>query len=106
LQQFKLTTTVISPSPDACSASIYKDLYIPEWKDAINAYIVLEGRYRFRDDPEWGEILGRMHGGCPLPPDFRRINGRVIRRDGLYTEDGDRVPVFGAMIDQRDGSVS
>jgi hypothetical protein len=47
--------------------------------------------YRFKDDPEWGQILKRFRQGVPLPSDFHRINQRVIGFDGR-TKDGDEIP--------------
>ena len=75
---------------DKASGPIFKES-IPEWYDAINTYIKLEGRYRFLKDPDYGDILDRFHQGCPLPSDFDTINRRVVKSNGK-TIDGDELP--------------
>jgi hypothetical protein len=47
---------------------------MPEFHHAINCYIELDGRWRFKDDPEWGERLYRFREGRPTLADIRTIN--------------------------------
>ena len=44
----------------------------------INCYIELEGRYRFNEDPKWGEMLSRFRNGLPTKSDIDKINERVV----------------------------
>ena len=74
------------------STAIYNNMSDPEWYSAINTYIRLRGQYRFKKDPEWGEILKRFHDGCPLVTDFEKINMRVVNSEGTHTQDGDPIP--------------
>ena len=41
---------------------VYQD-DCPEFKDWINSYIELNGKHRFKDDAEWGELLFRFRDG-------------------------------------------
>ena len=47
------------------------------WRE-INEVIFLNGDWRFRHDPEWGRILGRLRLGLSTDEDFEKINSRVI----------------------------
>jgi hypothetical protein len=47
------------------------------WRE-INEVIFLNGDWRFRHDPEWGRILGRLRLGLSTEEDFDKINSRVI----------------------------
>ena len=55
-----------------------------EW---VNCFIELQGKHRFNDDPEWGEILIRFRDGVPTLEDFARINERVITSDTALPQD-------------------
>ena len=44
------------------------------WENAINCPIFLEKSHRFKDDPEWGEIMGRMRMGKDTLEDREEIN--------------------------------
>ena len=48
------------------------------WHNAINCFISLEGKWRFKDDPEWGNILTCLHDGNPTESDLHEINKRVV----------------------------
>ena len=50
----------------------------PEFRSFVNCYIKLRGRYRFHNDPTFGEICHRFHNGCPTTADFIAINNRVV----------------------------
>ena len=47
------------------------------WRD-INDVIFLNGDWRYRNDPEWGELLGRLRLGLSTKQDFEKINSRVV----------------------------
>ena len=53
------------------------------WENAINVAIILENSHRFKDDPEYGEIMMRMWKGDYTEQDFARINERVIGANGV-----------------------
>jgi len=44
------------------------------WENAINCPIFLENSHRFKNDPEWGEIMGRMRMGNDTLEDRQEIN--------------------------------
>ena len=44
------------------------------WENAINCPIFLENSHRFKNDPEWGEIMGRMRTGNDTLEDRQEIN--------------------------------
>jgi hypothetical protein len=48
------------------------------WENTINCAIFLENSHRFKDDPEYGEILGRLRSGTDTVEDREEINKRVI----------------------------
>jgi len=48
------------------------------WHNAINCFISLQGRWRFKDDPEWGDILMRLRDGNPTESDLNEINKRAV----------------------------
>jgi hypothetical protein len=47
------------------------------WRE-INDVIFLNGDWRYRNDPEWGELLGRLRLGLSTKQDFEKINLRVV----------------------------
>jgi hypothetical protein len=48
------------------------------WENTINCAIFLENTHRFKDDPEYGEILGRLRSGTDTVEDREEINKRVM----------------------------
>ena len=60
--------------PVKCSKKLYDSDDVPEWHHSLNCFIELDGKHRFKDDPEWGEILLRFRNGKPTHHDIRRIN--------------------------------
>jgi hypothetical protein len=58
--------------------TVYNNTTLAEFHNMLNCYIELEGMHRFRDDPEWGELLKRFRNGLPLPSDIHMINERCI----------------------------
>ncbi len=53
------------------------------WDDCINTIIILDNVHRFKEDPEYGEMLKRMWNGNLSTEDHKRINTRVIGYNGL-----------------------
>ena len=47
------------------------------WRE-INAAVFLNGDLRYREDPEWGELLGKLRLGLSTKEDFKKINSRVV----------------------------
>ena len=56
---------------------IYAD-NCPEFRDWVSCFIELHGMHRFRDDPEWGELLMRFRDGTLTEADIDKINQRVV----------------------------
>jgi hypothetical protein len=54
--------------------------------DALNSYIELDGRHRFNDDPEFGDIMFRFRDGTVTIEDIRHINEHAIIRPGHMPE--------------------
>jgi hypothetical protein len=48
------------------------------WESSINVAIILNNSHRFRDDPEYGNILKRMWEGIFTQQDCNAINERLI----------------------------
>ena len=53
------------------------------WQGSINCTVMLEGMHRFKDDPEWGEILGRIRSGRVTQADIKKINERFLGLEGV-----------------------
>ena len=45
--------------------------------------IILDNEHRFKEDPEYGQMLKRMWSGDLTKDDQMRINSRVIGMSGL-----------------------
>jgi len=65
------------------------------WENSINCVIILENIHRFKDDPEYGEMLTRLWRDDLTREDREKINTRVVGgQDGVTlpsTFDGDVV---------------
>jgi hypothetical protein len=48
------------------------------WENSINVAVVLNNSHRFRDDPEYGEILKGMWEGRFTRDDCNKINERLL----------------------------
>ena len=57
---------------------LYYETNFSIWHDWINCFIELFGQHRFKDDPEFGNIMQRMHDGCATNADIERLNTRVV----------------------------
>ena len=62
---------------------MFSTLSSMEWRQKINAIIILDNDHRFKEDPEYGRMLKRMWEGDLDVEDRKRINTRVIGYDGL-----------------------
>ena len=51
------------------------------WENTINCVIFLENGHRFKDDPDYGQILRRMRMGQDTEDNRLRINSRVVCAD-------------------------
>jgi len=53
------------------------------WENSINVAIILKNSHRFKNDPEYGEIMMRMWKGTYSEEDINKINERLIGRTQL-----------------------
>jgi hypothetical protein len=60
------------------------------WENAINVAIVLGNSHRFKDDPEYGEIMMRIWKGELTEEDRMKINERLIGRNGVEVPEVDK----------------
>ena len=64
------------------------------WENSINCVIILENIHRFKDDPEYGQMLTRLWRDDLTQEDREKINTRVVGQNGVTlppTFDGDVV---------------
>ncbi len=57
---------------------MFSTLSLMEWRQKINAIIILNNEHHFEKDPEYGCMLKKMWEGDLDPEDRKRINTRVI----------------------------
>ena len=62
---------------------LFSSLSSKHWDNCINAIIILDNNHRFKEDPEYGQMLKRMWNGDLTTEDCKRINSRVIGYNGL-----------------------
>jgi hypothetical protein len=55
------------------------------WENTINCAIFLDNSHRFKDDPQFGEILARMRNGKDTREDRKLINKRVVSASNSST---------------------
>jgi hypothetical protein len=60
---------------------LYHEPSFALWHDWINCYVELTGQHRFKDDPEFGNILQRIREGCPTAEDIAKINTLIVNGD-------------------------
>jgi hypothetical protein len=53
------------------------------WENNIIVVIILNNEHRFKDDPQYGQMLKRMWSGDLSKEDCKKINNRVIGYNGL-----------------------
>lgn len=61
------------------------------WQGALNCAIILENNHRFRNDPEFGELLGRIRSNTHTMADIQTVNSRFIRQGADLPEEGEEV---------------
>ena len=52
----------------------YDGEYCAEFHGALNSYIELDGKWRFREDAKWGDIMARFREGKPTEDDIETTN--------------------------------
>ena len=62
---------------------LFSSLSSQHWENCINAVIILDNEHRFKEDPEYGQMLKRMWSGDLTKEDRMRINSRVLGSSGL-----------------------
>jgi hypothetical protein len=62
---------------------LFPSLSSQHWENCINAVIILDNEHRFKEDPEYGQMLKRMWSGDLTKDDRKRINSRVLGTIGL-----------------------
>ena len=62
---------------------LFSSLSSQHWENCINAVIILDNEHRFKEDPEYGQMLKRMWSGDLTKEDRMRINTRVLGSSGL-----------------------
>ena len=62
---------------------LFSSLSSQHWENCINAVIILDNDHRFKEDPEYGQMLKRMWSGDLTKDDQMRINSRVLGTSGL-----------------------
>ena len=67
-----------SQIPPIGGTKIYEEYNLTQWHDWMNCFIQLKGRWRFKDDPVFGDVCWRFHEGTPTPDDFDFINSRLL----------------------------
>lgn len=62
---------------------LFSSLSSQHWENCINAVIILDNEHRFKEDPEYGQMLKRMWSGDLTKEDRMRINTRVLGSSGV-----------------------
>ena len=62
---------------------LFSSLSSQHWENCINAIIILDNEHRFKEDPEYGQMLKRMWSGDLTKEDRMRINTRVLGSSGV-----------------------
>jgi hypothetical protein len=62
---------------------LFSSLSSQHWENCINALIILDNKYRFKEDPEYDQMLKRMWSGDLTKEVCKRINTRVLGTNGL-----------------------
>ena len=60
------------------------DLY---WKNAIRRVVYLENNHRFKNDPEWGQLLLRISRGEAEKKDWEDINSRWLNHEHMHLKE-------------------
>ncbi len=62
---------------------LFSSLSSQYWENCFNAVIILDNEHRFKEDPEYSQMLKRMRSGDLTKENRVRINSRVIGMPGL-----------------------
>ncbi len=62
---------------------LFSSLSSQHWENCLNEVIILDNEHRFRNDPEYGQMLKRMWSGDLTKEDHKRINTMVLGTNGL-----------------------
>jgi hypothetical protein len=62
---------------------LFSSLLSQHWENCINVVIILDNEHRFKEDPEYGQMLKRVWSGDLTKEDRMRINTRVLCTNGL-----------------------
>jgi len=57
-----------------------KDNHCPEFHGALNCCVELDGKHRFKNDPEFGELNFCIREGNPTLDDIRKLNENCLVR--------------------------
>jgi hypothetical protein len=60
---------------------MYYETNFPIWHDWVNCFIELSGQHRFKEDPDFGDIMKRIRNGQGTNADIAVLNTRVIGAD-------------------------
>lgn len=71
-------SSLYGPLTDSEMGSTKSRLGHQIWNSALNTAIILDGKYRFRSDPEFGELLSRFRNGAISLDDIKLLNRRCI----------------------------
>jgi hypothetical protein len=58
-------------------APVYDD-YCAEFQGSVNCFIELDGQWRFKEDPEWGDSMLSFREGTPTLEDIQAINDNCL----------------------------
>jgi hypothetical protein len=61
------------------------------WQGSLNCAIILENNHRFKNDPEFGKLLGRIRSNTHTQADINTINGRFIKDASDLPSEGEDV---------------
>jgi len=73
---------------------IYSTNGCPSFNAQLETYIELDGKHRFRKDPEWGERLLRFREGRPTLDDIRYINSNCLVNENHQPPPGVQVATY------------
>jgi hypothetical protein len=65
--------------------------YNLRWHAAINCAVILESNHRFREDPEYGELLKRIRSNTHTQGDIETINSRFVENRDDLPSNGEEV---------------
>ena len=54
---------------------------VEEFHGMLNCYIELNGKWRYKDDPNYGDMMERFRDGEPLPEDITALNKEAYGKE-------------------------